>query len=377
MSRFQPFAMERWQSTYENRVAFNLSESGVHPLSLRELLDLSGSPGLDDTLLGYGQSNGSDALRAHIALLYPGCSDESVIVTNGSAEANFVAMWELVQPGDNIAIVVPTYMQTYGLAQNFGVAVKEIWLREDSGWQPDPDDVRNAIDERTRIVVITNPNNPTGAILNEEARRALVAAADRVGAWIIADEVYSGAEIEAAETPSFFVEHDRVIATGSLSKAYGLPGLRIGWAIAPPALAERLWARKDYLTISPGELTDRIATLALNPGVRPRVLDRTRRYLRAGLDMLEPWLKEVGMFTYRLPDAGAICYARYDLDINSSELAERLRAEQSVLIVPGDHFGMDGFVRIGYGNPRAQLKEALARMRECLVGIGSTVPVSS
>jgi len=376
MRTFHPFAMERWQSTYENRVAYNLSESGVHPLSVSELLDLSGSRDIGDTLLGYGQSNGSDELRAKIALLYGGCSDDCVVATNGSAEANFIALWELVHPGDRIAIIVPTYMQTYGLARNFDVEVKEIWLREEAGWQPDPDEIRDVVDEHTRIIIVTNPNNPTGAVLSPEARAAIVEAAQRVGAWIIADEVYAGAELDGNETPSFFNDYDHVVATGSLSKAYGLPGLRIGWAVAPPLLAERLWARKDYMTISPGELTDRIATIALDPSVRPKVLERTRRYLKSGLDMLDPWMKEAGVFSYRLPQAGAICYARYDIDINSSELAERLRAEQSVLIVPGDHFGMDGYIRIGYGNPREQLKAALGRIRECLISLGSPVPAS-
>ena len=373
MPSFQPFAMERWQSTYENRVAYNLSESGVHPLSLRELLELSGSGDIADTLLGYGQSNGSDELRALIAALYPHCSDECVVAANGSAEANFIAIWELVQPGDEIAIVVPTYMQTYGLAQNFGVQVREIWLHEAAGWQPDPAEVAAAINERTRVVVVTNPNNPTGAILRPAGRKAIIEAARRVGAWILADEVYSGAELNGIETPSFFGEYERVVATGSLSKAYGLPGLRIGWAVAPPEMAARLWARKDYLTISPGELTDSMARRALDPAVRSRILERTRRILHAGLAITEAWLRTSEIFTYTPPEAGAICYARYALSVNSRVLAERLRADHSVLIVPGDHFAMDGYVRIGYGLEDAALKRALAGFSSCLESLAQTV----
>jgi len=375
MPSFHPFAMERWQSTFEYRVDYNLSESGVHPLTLRELLDLSGITDLDDTLLGYGQSNGSDLLRSRIARMY-GCTDDCVVATNGSAEANFIALWEVVHPGDEVAIIVPTYMQTYGLAQNFGVSVREIWLREEQGWQPDADDIRAAITERTRVIVITNPNNPTGAILSDESRAALMAAAERVGAWIIADEVYSGAEVNGVATPSFFGNYDRVISTGSLSKAYGLPGLRVGWAVAPPPMAARLWSRKDYMTISPGELTDRIACIALDPEVRPRVLERTRSYLRSGLAIIEPWMQATGVFSGRSPQAGAICYARYNIPINSSELAERLRAEHSVLIVPGDHFAMDGYVRIGFGNPAADLRTALGRFEECLESLPQ-VPAQS
>jgi aspartate/methionine/tyrosine aminotransferase len=368
MSDFDPFVMERWQSIHENRVPYNLSESGVHPLTLNALAELSGVTDIGETLLGYGQSNGSDVLRSRVARLYDGCNESCVVATNGSAEANLIALWELVRPGDAIAIVVPTYMQTYGLAQNFGVQVREIRLREDSGWQPDPADITAAIDERTRVVIVTNPNNPTGAILKDEARAAIVGAAQRAGAWILADEVYRGAELDGVHTPSFFGGYERVIATGSLSKAYGLPGLRLGWAIASAEKCTRLWARKDYLTISPGELTDRIGAIALDPQVRPRILERTRRYLNEGVTVLEHWLDEMGTFTYRRPDAGAILYARYDFPVNSSTMAEQLRAEHGVLIVPGDHFGMDHFVRIGFGGQKAHLEAALARFGNYLLG---------
>ena len=366
MSDFTPFVMERWQSIHENQVAYNLSESGVHPFTLSELIALSGETDLGDTLIGYGQSNGTETLRGHIARLYPDCTADSVVVTNGSAEANFIALWELASPGDEVAIIVPTYMQTHGLALNLGMTVREIWLREENGWQPDSTEIRSAITARTRVVVVTNPNNPTGVILSDEARAAILDAARSAGAWILADEVYAGAELNGVATPSFFGQYERVVATGSLSKAYGLPGLRIGWAVAPAELAGRLWARKDYTTIGPGDLTDRLASIALDPAVRPRVLERTRGYLTRNLPVLRDWLDARGVFRYVTPQAGAIFYAHYDIPVNSSRLAERLRADYGVLVVPGDHFGMDHFVRIGYGNQTDQLEEALARFQLAL-----------
>lgn len=362
MLPFRPFVMERWQSLHENRVEFNLSESGVHPLSLGELAELSGTRDLDRTLLGYGQSNGTDLLRSRIAALHGNCSHDSVVVTNGSAEANFITLWELVRPGDSVAIVVPTYMQTHGLAHSFGVNVKEIRLHRENGWQPDPDDVRDAIDHKTRVVIVTNPNNPTGAILGDVARRSIIAAAERVGAWILADEVYTGAELDGIPTASFFGQTERVISTGSLSKAYGLPGLRIGWAVAPPVIAGSLWAKKDYTTIGPGELTDRLATLALDPAVRDRILQRTRSYLREGLRVVEHWISRMDGFTYTPPRAGAIVFAHYDLAIDSTALAEALRRDYSVLIVPGDHFGMDHYIRLGIGTQSTLLEAGLARV---------------
>jgi len=365
MHEFQPFVMERWQSTWENRVEHNLSESGVHPLTVAELLGMAGES-IDDTLLGYGQSNGSDPLRETIAGMYTGATADNVCVGNGSAEINFVTLWTLLEPGTSAAIVSPTYMQSAGLARNMGVEVREIRLREESGWQPDPTGIADAVRDDTRVVVVTNPGNPTATLLSDEARGAIIDAAGRVGAWILADEVYAGAELDGPPTPSFHGSYDRVVATGSLSKAYGLPGLRIGWAVAPPAMAGRIWARKDYTTIGPGDLTDRLATIALSPTVRPKILDRTRARIRAGWEITREWFDEQGCFAYTPPGAGAICWARYDLPLSSSELAERLRVEKDVLIVPGDHFELGPFVRIGFGLPEHELRDALGRVGELI-----------
>jgi len=372
MPSFRPFAMERWQSTYEYRVDYNLSESGVEPLTVHELLRL-GRASIDDLQLGYGQSNGSDPLRSAIAALYPSAQPDGVVVCNGSAEANFIACWGLVQPGDTVAVVVPTYMQTHGLAQNFGARVVEVPLHEHLNWQPDPDEVRRLLTGNIRLLVITNPNNPTGATLSKEGRTALVAGAERTGSWILADEVYTGAELTGDDTPSFFGEHDRVIATGSLSKAYGLPGLRVGWAVTTPAMAELLWSRKDYTTIAPGTLTDHLAALALRPDVRPRITARTRDLIRRGLAVLHPFLERWGC-SWRDPEAGAICYAHYPWKTNSSALAERLRAEQSVLVVPGDQFAMDGYIRFGIGLHDQPHQQALARIDQLVSSLAVGAP---
>ena len=366
---FEPFAMERWQSTWENRVRYNLSESGVHPLSVAELLDLAGATSgeMAAVTLGYPQSNGTESLRAAIAALYHDATTDHVLVTNGSAEANFCACWQLIQPGDRVAIVLPTYMQTWGLARTFGARIAPIWLREDLGWQPDPPEIDIAITAGTKLVVVTNPNNPTGAILAEEAVERITRRAAEAGTWVLSDEVYQGAERAGGPTPSLWGRGEKVLVTNGLSKAYGLPGLRIGWCVAPPALVAELWARKDYTTIGPGVISDWLATRALEPGVRARILARTRSILQANWPSLERWLTGQGeQFTYRAPDAGAICYARYRSGINSSALAERLRRGHDVLVVPGDQFGMDHFIRFGFGPLPDDLEAALARVATAL-----------
>jgi len=334
--RFVPFELERWQSTWENRVRYNLSESGVHPLSIHELLDLAGaSPApLLDVRLGYSQSNGTDLLRGRIAALYDGASPEQILVTTGSAEANFVVCWRLVEPGDKVAVMLPNYLQTWGLAQNFGAEVRGFTLRAEAQWEPGPEEVRGAIAPGTKLVVVTNPHNPTGHVLSKEMRQAIVSRAAEVGAWLLADEVYQGAERDGTTTPSFWGSYERVIVVNGLSKAYGLPGLRIGWVVAPPGFS---------------------------PRVREQVLARTRGILRSNYPVIEQWLKRFGdTFSWHPPQAGAICLVRYRQAISALDLVEKMRAEHSVLLVPGDHFGLPNHIRFGFGDELHHFREALA-----------------
>ena len=364
--RYAPFRMERWQSTYEHRVRYNLSESGVHPLSVEELLGLSeGAIDLHGVRLGYTQSNGSDELRARIAADYPGATDASVLVTVGGAEANFSAFWHLFEREVNAAVVVPTYAQVSGLIDSFGGRVLPVPLLEADAWQPDLDALAAALSHGARFVLVTNPNNPTGAVLSQDSMAAIVELADRHGAWILADEVYAGAEIDRARTPSFWGSSDRVLVTNSLSKAYGLPGLRLGWIVGPPEIVADLWGRTDYTTICPAALSDALACVALEPRTRARIRERTHGIVRANLALLEDWMAaQAGRFTYRPPDAGAICFTRYDADVGSDAFAEKLRKEKDVLVVPGAHFGMDGFIRIGFGVPADYLSAGLELVRE-------------
>lgn len=360
---FVTFELERWQSTWENRVRYNLSESGVHPLSVRELLSLAESAAdpLLDVRLGYSQSNGTDALRERIAALYPGATPDQVLVTNGSAEANYVAALGVIEPGDQVAMLLPNYLQLWGHVQNLGAQVRPFRLYEERGWAPDPAEIRSAIGPGTKLVVVTNPHNPTGHILADPMRRAIIDRAREVGAWLLADEVYMGAERDGPPTASFWGGYDRLLCVAGLSKAYGLPGLRIGWLVGPAPIVADAWARHDYTTIGPSGASDHLATLALQPAVRERLLARTRGILRENYPVLEQWLKSFGAsFTWVPPQAGAICFVRYRPAIDGEALVERVRAGQNVLLVPGEHFGMPGYIRFGFGNELAELREALA-----------------
>jgi hypothetical protein len=232
-------------------------------------------------------------------------------------------------------------------------------------WRADVDALDALVTPRTKLIAVCNPNNPTGARFGEADLNRIAAIADRHGAWILADEIYRGAELDGRETPSMWGRTARVVVTSGLSKAYGLPGLRIGWIAGPPAFVDAAWARHDYMTIAPGALSDMLARRALAPTHRPNILARTRTILNTNFPLVAEWLASRGPeFSYAKPDAGAIVYVRYRTPINSTALVTRLRIERSVLIVPGDHFGMDGYLRIGFGEDEHYLRRALARIAD-------------
>lgn len=371
--RLEPFAMERLQSTWENRVAWNLSESGVHPLRLEELADTQ-----EDRLalfgqeLGYTQTNGTVDLRQSIAAMYPGATAEHIQVTNGGAEANCIVLWHLVEPGDDVVVMVPNYMQAPGLARGLGANVRPWALvgATEGRWRPDIETLDAMVTDRTRAILICNPNNPTGARFNAAELDAICRIAGRVGAWVLSDEIYRGAEIDGNETPSAWGRYERVLVTSGLSKAYGLPGLRIGWVAGPPATIEALWGVHDYTTIAPGALSDRLARIALAPARRERLLARTRGMVRANYPIVRKWIEgRAPALSHVPPEAGAIVFVRYTYPTNSTALTDRLREQQSVLVVPGDHFNMDGYLRIGFGSDPAHLSASLERVGETLDGL--------
>ena len=210
--------------------------------------------------------------------------------------------------------------------------------------------------------MITNPNNPTGAILTASEMDAVVDIARKAGSWLVADEMYRGAEVQGGTTPSFWGQYEKVIITSGLSKVFGLGGLRIGWVVAPPKLIEELRVRLDYLSVTPTLLSNRLGTIVMEPQRRESILARTSQIIRKDLPPIEEWfLKRDDLFTYVRPEAGAFVYCEYRLPINSTELFNRLRIEQSVLLTAGDQHGLDKGIRTGFGYDVKKTLKGLAR----------------
>jgi len=268
--------------------------------------------------------------------------------------------------------MVPNYMQGWGLGRHFGAGSDPFHLKltDRDGrarWALDVDELERAVTRDTRVVWVTNPNNPTGAVLTEAEMDAVVGVARRHRAWLVADEIYRGSELSGVTTSTFWGRYDRVIITSGLSKAFGLPGLRIGWAVAPPNVIERMWIHHDYTTLTPGMLSERLADVAVEPGRREAIFERTRGILRRNLPRVDGWIREHDdILTYVRPEAGAIAYVKYDLPVRSGRLIDSIREEHSVLIVPGEQFGMGKYFRIGYGSDPDYTLKGLARVGETL-----------
>ena len=232
--KFEEFQLERQQSTWENKVDYNLTESGVHPGTIKSLFDSDFIQKIENTEITYGFTEGSPELRESISSIYPGAVIENIQAFNGSAEANMVAIMTLIEPGDEIVYMMPNYLQIYGFARGLGAEVKTFHLKESLDWKPDLDEISSIVSEKTKLICICNPNNPTGSVLSKEAVYKIGEIAQKFDSWILSDEVYRGAEIDGNECNSFWeIGYEKTIVNCGLSKAYGLSLIHISEPTRP------------------------------------------------------------------------------------------------------------------------------------------------
>jgi len=347
---FIPLALEEWHARYESTVSHNAADSGVPAVSLGELVagpdDLRALAGLT---LGYPPANGTPRLRELVAD-WAGVDPALVLVTVGAAEAVGAIVATLVDPNDEIVVIEPGYRQVPGLAANRGARVRTVRLNPDRAWRLDLDALEAAVRPGVRLIAVTNPSNPLGTVFTPAEMAALVRVAAHHGAWLLADEVYRGSErVGDALTPSFAGRYDRTVCVGSLSKSFGLPGLRIGWLIAPPDILDQACRRHEYATIAASTLSMYLAERALEPAIRAALLRRGRAHVRAGYDRLADWVaRSEGLLSIVPPAATATGFVRYHADISSVDVAQAVRVGRRALICPGALFGGEGHVRIGH-----------------------------
>ncbi len=367
--KFPTFDMERMQSTWEHRIKYDLSESGIEALTLEEAVRDPAE--LMRTKIGYAEGVGRETTRTLVAALHGSAKAENVVITTGTSEANFLAITTLVSAGDEVVIVMPSYMQLHGLAIGLGARVREVWLREEREWTIDLDALAAVVNDRTKLICVCTPNNPTGQALSRADVARVAEIATRHGAWILADEVYRGAELSGEESASFSAHlgGGRVMVTGGLSKVYGLPGLRVGWLVAPVDRAQAALELKDYTTIAPASLSEALADVALER--RPKLVERARFLLSDRWPALEAWAAtHARALHWTPPQAGAICFFSYRFPIESMALVDRLIRDYSTMVVPGIHFRAERHLRIGFGMEPRLLHAGLAAIDRLLTELG-------
>ena len=364
--RIEPFGVELWMNEFENHCEFNLAETCVDSLTVEALLDLAGRSSeqlLDDLLpmrLTYGAIEGTDRLRRAIAALYETIAPEQTLVTHGAIGANQLVHLTLVNEGDRVVSVVPNYQQHYSIPESIGADVHRVALRRDNNYQLDLDELADAVTPGTKLIALSNPNNPTGTLLDAARLERLAQIAADAGAYVLCDEVYRGIDQQDPGTTASIADlYERGVSTGSMSKAFSLAGLRLGWVAAATELIERVITHRDYNTISVGMVDDHLAALALENA--DAILGRNRAITRRNLDILGAWVEAEPLLDWVRPDAGTTALVHYDLPIAARDFCVELLDRTGVMFTPGSVLGVEHAVRIGFAFESDVLETGLAK----------------
>lgn len=364
----EPFGVEEWMNRYETKAKYNIAETCVESLKVEELLNLSQDPAgamrnIAEIKLTYGEIPGSGELRKAVASLYKSMNENNVLITQGGIGANFLTQFSLVNPGDGVISVYPTYQQLYSVPKSFGASVHLLPLRPENNFLPDLNELeeiaKNA--RNLKMICLNNPNNPTGALMDIEFLKRIVDIAKRYDAYILCDEVYRGLEHEASfKTPSIVDLYEKGISTGSMSKVFSLAGLRLGWIVGSSEVVKQCFSHRDYMTISCGRVDECLALIALKN--KDKLLERNLGIVRKNYKMLSSWVDDEKRVRWVPPKAGTTAFLNFsDYGIPSSVFCEGLLAETGAFLVPGSAFGpeFNGWVRIGYACASEVLQEGL------------------
>ncbi|WP_046121126.1 aminotransferase [Ensifer aridi] len=368
--KIRDFGVEIWMNKYETKCELNLAETCVESLTVAELLDMSGINDIGQQLsplkLTYGEIEGSVRLRSLVAGLYEKQKPENVVITHGAIGANALVHQTLVERGDRVISVLPTYQQHYSIPESIGADTQILKLTEKTGFLPDLEELKKLATPGTKLIAINNPNNPTGSLMDRAYLEEIVEIARACGAWILCDEVYRGTDQEGdlGMTASIADLYEKGISTGSMSKSYSLAGLRLGWIVAPQELIHAVSIHRDYNTISVGMLDDHFAAIALEN--KDKILDRSHRITRTNLAILSDWVDGEPLISWVKPKSGTTALLKYDLPISSQEFCLRLLDQTGVMLTPGSAMDMEGYLRIGYTNGEEILREGLSRLSQFL-----------
>ncbi|KAL4874261.1 putative aminotransferase [Aspergillus karnatakaensis] len=404
MVQIKAFEVEQWMDTHETWATHNLAETCCASISLDDLVDFSNSTTAKTDLIDYTQKQvygairGSSALRSRIADRYESIADtddvseDKVLITNGAIQANFLALYTQLGPGDHVICHYPTYQQLYSVPESLGAEVSLWKAREESGFSLDVEELRGLVRGHTRMIILNNPQNPTGAVLHRDALQAVVDIARELNITIHSDEVYRPLfhSLPAGQGPPPSIldfGYENAVATGSLHKAFSLAGIRVGWiASRSKEIIERCASCRDYTTISVSQIDDRIASFALSSPTVENLMERNIELARKNLALLEDFVREFeGTVSWVKPQGGTTAFLKFRTHkgepIDDEEFCKRLQEKVGVMFVPGrrcfgDRVDYSGYVRVGFVPEHQVMVDGLKALRAFMASGYGNVPAA-
>ena len=359
-----PFGIEMWMNEFEDHCQFNLAETCIKPMTINELLQLSNKnidlgEDIAEMKMTYGEIMGSRRLRSNIASLFQNQNKDNILITHGAIGANSLVYHSLISSGDNVVSIMPNYQQHYSIPLSLGAEIKVVKLLPNKNFLPDMDHIKEALRSGAKLISLTNPNNPTGSLIQEDLLKRIVELAITNDAYILCDEVYRGTNQNgSAYTTSICDLYEKGISTGSMSKTYSLAGLRLGWIAGSRNILEQIFRHRDYNTISVGMINDHCASLALEN--REKISERNMDILKKNILILDEWITQEPYLSYIKPEGGTTALVKYDYNIPSRDFCTDILNHTGVLFAPGSAMNMEGWIRIGYANDTKILKGGLS-----------------
>ncbi|KUJ18780.1 putative aspartate aminotransferase [Mollisia scopiformis] len=387
MVKIEPFDVEKWMDKYEvTPGVLNIAETCAASISIDDLVKLCEDPNVPkplstSTKLTYGPIRGSLALRERLASLYSArvstpLPTDNILITPGAIAANFLVFYTLIGPSDHVICVHPTYQQLYDVPKSLGAEVSLWKLRKEKKYVPDLEDLKELVKDNTKMIIINNPNNPTGATIPKSVLQGLVKFARERDIIVLSDEVYRplfhGISPVDEDFPPSLVSlgYAKTIITGSMSKAYSLAGIRLGWiASRDPEIIEAIATARDYTTISVSQLDDQVATYALSASVLHALLGRNIQLAKTNCALLERFIDQWSdVCSWVKPNGGTTALVRFEKDgkpVEDVQFCIDVIEQTKVMFLPASKcFGQDfkGYVRIGFVCETEVLKEALKQL---------------
>ena len=367
----EDFKVEKWLNPRDAACKYNLGASCVKAITLDELLALGGESResieeyIFGTTLHYGAFFGLPRLKNAIAGIFRKADPEKILTTHGGTGANSIVITGMIEKGDNVVAVIPSYQQHYSIPEALGCEVRLLHLNDD--WKIDAEALDALVDKHTKLITLTNPNNPTGVYMNADELAPIIEIARKNGAYILCDEIYRGLADEYM--PSIIDLYEKGISTGSVSKVYSMAGTRVGWiALNDAATYEILENRRSYDSICNGAFVELIAAIGLenNEKMLARAREIVRRNKKYVDEMLaaQPYMHACG------ESLTSTMLVKYDYDIPAEDFCTDLYEKSGVLLCHGGCFEEKNSFRIGFGfGDDKMLREGLSLLEEYTAGL--------